>query len=521
VDASLRVSEKTEFEKKTVLGIQLLLDNVKRAGCRLNVLIMDTDRGCHDSSHQSLRLVLPSDADYLVAFGCAPGESGSDGIGRNGLFTESLLQNLGSPSLDLESMFGQVRAAVYKSTGGRQDPSFVSMLRSRPFLLTPSEAATVAATVAAPSLTATSVAASATLQSIVPSDLAAWLAALQLSAHGPRLVADHKLAFVSDCCHLDEGDLTASGLAKVEARRLLAAAVKLGSAEKRPAIGGFTSTTPAAASGRVRVRALCIGIDAYSTPVPGELENAVADATAVHAALSKLPGTASTLLTNCTKAAFERALTDFRDGVGTCTGGRGMSVTATAATSAELERTLALVFFAGHGLQVHGRNYLIPADFAPPRQHDRLDVMLGDTAAACIALEALEQKLEQAGVFAGAVFLDCCRNVPDFLAELGAKRNAGGGTRALPIGLADAAPEMDNLIVTYATGSGKEAFDRSSRVPNHSPFTAALLMALTAPRRLMELSPFLKDAVDADSGGKQRPQVSGVFGVEAGNLILG
>jgi uncharacterized caspase-like protein len=263
----------------------------------------------------------------------------------------------------------------------------------------------------------------------------------------------------------------------------------------------------------VRVRALCVGINAYSSPVPGALGNAVADARAVHEALSALPGAASTLLTDCDKAAFERALVDFRDGTGMCVG-RGMRVIAAT------ERTLGVVFFAGHGLQVSGRNYLVPTDFRVPNKNDKLEPMLRDTARACVSLDLVEEVLEDAGVSAGAVLLDCCRNVPDFLAELGARRSTGG-TRALPAGMSDAALRLHDVMVTFATAPGTEALDRSSRLPTHSPFTAALLKAFAAPKRLVDLNPFLTSEVAADSGAKQRPHVGGSYGVEAGNLMLG
>jgi hypothetical protein len=382
-------------------------------------------------------------------------------------------------------------------------------------------AAVQAAAVAAQQAAAT---AQSRASASVPADLAAWLSALQLSAHGPRLVAEHKLAFVADCRFLEEGELISSGLARVEAKRFLSAAAKLG-------VGGGDSkrlagavAAPASVGSRVRVRALVIGIDAYAHPVPGKLANAGADAKAVHAALAALPGAASTLLLDCSKAAFEAALIDFRDGTGVCKG-RGMSVTAAAATQAAAVKeppTLGVVFFAGHGLQVSGRNYLVPSDFKPPSKNDNLAVMLKDTARACVSLEAVEEVLEDAGVSAGAVLLDCCRNVPDFLAALGAKRSVGsGGTRALPAGMSEAAPRLADLMVTFATAPGTEALDRSSRLPSHSPFTAALLAVLAAPKRLVDLNPFLTDAVHADSGGKQRPHVGGSYGTEAGNMLLG
>ena len=347
---------------------------------------------------------------------------------------------------------------------------------------------------------------------VVPADVAALLARLSLSAHGAALVDVLGVASCADVALLTEADLEKAlpAMKLAERRRLLAAVT--------PSAVPVPTDAPAEspATARVRVRALVVGINAYGTPVPGKLGNAVADAKAVHAAVCALPGAASTLLTDCSKAAFEAALTDFRDGTGVCKG-RGMRVVD---ADVQQERTLGLVFFAGHGLQVNGCNYLVPSDFRVPTRNDKLEVMLRDTAKACVSLPEVEQVLEDAGVFAGSVLLDCCRNVPDFLAELGAKRSAGG-TRSLPVGMGDATPRLRDLMVTFATAPGTEALDRSSRVPSHSPFTAALLKAFAAPRRLLELNPFLTDEVAADSSGKQRPHVGGSYGTEAGNLMLG
>ena len=53
-------------------------------------------------------------------------------------------------------------------------------------------------------------------------------------------------------------------------------------------------------------------------------------------------------------------------------------------------------------------------------------------------------------MFAGVVLLDCCRNVPEFLAELGAKRSIIGGTRSVSIERNDTPPVvMPNLLVSY------------------------------------------------------------------------
>ncbi len=232
----------------------------------------------------------------------------------------------------------------------------------------------------------------------------------------------------------------------------------------------------------------------------------------MHKALSALPGATATLLTDCTKAALERALRDLRDSVAT----RGMRVAADVPDAP----TLALFFFAGHGLQVSGRNYLVPSDFAPPAARaDKLEPLLRDTARDCVSLDLVQEMLEEAGVAAAAVWLDCCRDVPDFLAAAGATR--GGGERALARGMINTRLTPPDVMLTFATGPGEVALDRSSRLAAHSPFTAGLLMALAVPRRLVDLAPFLPDEVAADSGGRQRPYVGGSYGVDAGNLLLG
>ena len=183
-------------------------------------------------------------------------------------------------------------------------------------------------------------------------------------------------------------------------------------------------------------------------------------------------------------------------------------------------RTLGVIFFAGHGLQLGNANFLVPSDWRVPNLNENVKIMEADAAAGCVSLSLVEEVLSQTSMSAGAVLLDCCRNVPDFLAQLGAKRSTGA-TRALPVGMGDASPRLRDLMVTFATAPGTEALDRSSRAPSHSPFTAALLKALAAPKRLLELNPFLTDEVAADSGGRQRPHVGGSYGTEAGNLLLG
>ena len=235
---------------------------------------------------------------------------------------------------------------------------------------------------------------------------------LSLSAHGANLVDKLGVTSVSDLKYITDDMISKElpTMKPVERAKLLAATQTGGSANT---VVQSHVAAPAPAP-RLRVRALVIGIDSYSSPVPGKLGNAISDATTIHEALCKLPGAHSTLLTDCSKATFEAALKDFRDGTGTCDG-RGMRVTA--APKGHDETTPALFFFAGHCIQVSGRNYLVPADFAMPHRSDKLEPMLRDTERACVSLSLIEEYMEEAEVTAAALWLDCCRNVPDFLAD--------------------------------------------------------------------------------------------------------
>src|ERR1700759_1973344 len=111
-----------------------------------------------------------------------------------------------------------------------------------------------------------------------------------------------------------------------------------------------------------------------------------------------------------------------------------------------------LFYYAGHGLQVRGQNYLVPVGANPARETD-VDFQMVDTA-------LVLRQMEGAGTKLNIVILDACRNNPF----------GGRGLRATEGGLAQMrAPE--GTLISYATQPGSVAQDG---IDGHSPYTKAL-----------------------------------------------
>jgi hypothetical protein len=146
-----------------------------------------------------------------------------------------------------------------------------------------------------------------------------------------------------------------------------------------------------------------------------------------------------------------------------------------------------LFYYAGHGLQVHGANYLVPVNANPVREAD-LDFELEDVG-------LVLRQMEASGTRLNMVFLDACRNNPF----------GGRGLRALETGLAQMrAPE--GTLISFATQPGSVAQDGSD---GHSPFTAALARTIRRPglgifETLNEVGLAVKDT----TGGAQQPWFS-------------
>jgi uncharacterized caspase-like protein len=125
----------------------------------------------------------------------------------------------------------------------------------------------------------------------------------------------------------------------------------------------------------------------------------------------------------------------------------------------------AVVFFAGHGIEMNGVSYLIPTD-----AELRRDTHVPDET---ISLTQVQAKVDAAKKL-GLIILDSCRNNP-FLQRMVRSRSVA--TRSLNRGLAEVEPE-GNVLVAYSAKHGTTASDGAT---GHSPYTEALLAYIEEP----------------------------------------
>jgi len=152
--------------------------------------------------------------------------------------------------------------------------------------------------------------------------------------------------------------------------------------------------------------------------------------------------------------------------------------------------SVALFYYAGHGLQVNGRNYIIPTDATLQREAD-LDF---ETMDLNFVLRQLERK-DRTNI----VFLDACRNNP-----LSTKLAAGMGQRSVFVGRGLARVETGvGTFIGYSTQPDAVAQDGTGA---NSPFTEALLKYIEMPGLDIELlmRRVREDVIEA-TAGKQIP----------------
>jgi Caspase domain len=164
---------------------------------------------------------------------------------------------------------------------------------------------------------------------------------------------------------------------------------------------------------------------------------------------------------------------------------------------------IAVIYYAGHGIEVDGTNYLVPVDAVLERDTDAYDE--------AISLDRILQAIEPAKRLR-LVILDACRNNP-----FSKKMKRTVASRALGRGLVGVEPNRPNTLIAYAAKEGSTAFDGDGK---NSPFALALLKHLTTPgldlRRALGL---VRDDVMTATSNKQEPYYTGSLGGEDMALV--
>jgi len=215
-------------------------------------------------------------------------------------------------------------------------------------------------------------------------------------------------------------------------------------------------------SAQERRLALLIGNSNYTHG--GSLDNPVNDVRAIKRALEAL-GFTVLKYENCTQKTMKRAMDKF--------GGKLKG------------KDVGLFFYAGHGVQVKGHNYLIPTDAKLDNEND--------AEYDCVKAGRILAKMESAGSRTNIVILDACRDNPF-------ERSWRRGTEGTGLAFMNA---PSGSLIAYSTAPGKTALDGRGK---NSPYTSALLQHIDTPNiTVIEMFQWVRSAVMARSGGEQIP----------------
>jgi uncharacterized caspase-like protein len=240
----------------------------------------------------------------------------------------------------------------------------------------------------------------------------------------------------------------------------------------------FLTCEPALAAKRV---ALIIGNSAYQNAP--QLPNPVNDAALMTATFKS--------------AGFDTV--DFRQNLSALETRRVLREFADSAQNADI----AVVYYAGHGLEVDGTNYLIPVDAKLERDTDVFDE--------AVSLDRLMVAVEPATQLR-LVILDACRDNP-FTKNM--KRTAA--SRSIDRGLAKIDPGSPNTLIAYSAKAGSTALDGSTR---NSPFSTALSNHLTTPGLdVRKALGYVRDDVLKATANHQEPFVYGSLGGDEVPLV--
>ncbi len=151
-----------------------------------------------------------------------------------------------------------------------------------------------------------------------------------------------------------------------------------------------------------------------------------------------------------------------------------------------------LVYYAGHGMQFNGGNYIIPVD---SRLHEQSQVTQANIRDQYVSLSKLTRRIATLGATTNIVILDACRDLP--FNELFSSNNAGLG------GWADLVEP--NFFVAFGTAPGAKSLDGTGST--NGLFTQAIIEHIHNPgQNLSQLFQRVRKQVMSQSGGAQIPQ---------------
>jgi hypothetical protein len=155
---------------------------------------------------------------------------------------------------------------------------------------------------------------------------------------------------------------------------------------------------------------------------------------------------------------------------------------------------LTMLFYAGHGVQISGTNYMLPIDL---NMNDLSQVPLQGVSLSSVVEQYLPGKTK-------LVFLDACRDNP--LMQT-ASRSVSRGLAPINV--------SEGTLISYSTKDGQVAQDGEGK---NSPFTKALLDHLDDPEDIAVVLRKVREQVMKNTGGKQQPWEYG--SLTGGSLVL-
>ncbi len=157
---------------------------------------------------------------------------------------------------------------------------------------------------------------------------------------------------------------------------------------------------------------------------------------------------------------------------------------------------IAVIYFAGHGLEVDGSNYVVPVDAVLERDADVEDEAVSLNRILLAAEPATQLRL---------VILDACRDNP-FAKKM--KRTIA--SRSIGRGLVGVEANKPNTFIAFAAKEGSTAADGDGR---NSPFSTALLKHLTTPGLdIRKAFGYVRDDVMSATGNQQEPYTTNSLG---------